>query len=208
VATSPQPQQPVDEPTCDAPAGGEPAVVSWYDSGTRLLEHVRSDSAMPTSEPLTFALQPASEFELRMVSAVRGQLGTWREQQSEGSFDSGWLDCLGDCDLLRYTRSCIKGSGDGSEPAGEDEVTALVSAVVARLGATACWRVQEAVQALLDDDAYSIDSFFAARKAAPRLTSRPSPLEEVEWLEGRDVFGRPTAVFYADRHLPGEIDQS
>uniref|UniRef100_A0A7S2NKA4 CRAL-TRIO domain-containing protein n=1 Tax=Haptolina brevifila TaxID=156173 RepID=A0A7S2NKA4_9EUKA len=85
----------------------------------------------------------------------------------------------------RYTRTCIKGSRGG----GEDEVTGVVLAVIARLGATACWRVQVVPPHTLQE-------------------SRRSTLQEVEWLDGRDSFGRPTAVFYADRHFPGEIEQS
>ena len=234
-------------------------VESWYDAGDRLLkqsgrvrlpiESLANEGSQPAehvicerSGHLSFANQPASEFELRLVSglpstwhplamarphchkpppqttatnqvrAVWRRLGTWCTEQPEGSFDSEWIHALSDCDVLRYTRACIKGNGgSGGGRDREDEIDGLVAAVATRLGGTACWRVQEGVQALLGDERYSIGSFFAACKASSNASSPPttlSALEEVEWLEGRDMFGRPTAVFYADRHLPGEIEQS
>ena len=157
-------------------------------------------SVISPSLPLTFAQQPASQFELTMVSCIRAREGEWRARET-AALDSGWFDRLTDWDVLRYIRACT-GGGIG------EEVEEVAEAVRIRLLATARWRSEREVDALLTRNEYEMGSFFDARKSGEAAPQGGEPAHEVEWLAGRDSFGRPVAVFYADRHTPGEIPLS
>ena len=70
---------------------------------------------------------------------------------------------------------------------------------------TASWRADNQLDGILSSSSsselWSLDRFFARLKP-------DGALPEAEWLDGCDLKGRPVAVFYADRHVPGEISQA
>lgn len=166
---------------------------------------------------LTFAGQPASSFELTAVQKIVDGKGEWCAREPANAVDGSWLDGLTDWDVLRYVRTCAVGSsgeGEGDDDASRDQVIADVAeAARVRLLSTARWRKEREVCKLIASGEFDMEPFFSKRKraSAPEKVDgegpqgMPKPSLEVEWLAGRDAFGRATAIFYADRHTPGEI---
>ena len=135
---------------------------------------------------LSFAGQPATDRELRLIQAVGDSL-------ADGD---GWLSSLMPADKLRFVRACAN-----EQPKATDED--VTAAALDRLQATAAWRREEHVDGILEREPdLRIERFFEAHK--------PGEDKRVEavWLPGRDHLGRRTACFFADRHIPGELETS
>ena len=148
------------------------------------------EAALPPSAVrtpgLSFAGQPATDRELRLVRAVGDSLAG----------GDGWLSGLSPADKLRFVRACAN-----EQPKATDEDVA--SAALDRLRATAAWRREEHVDGMLEREPdLQIERFFDVHK--------PGEDKRVEavWLSGRDHRGRSTACFFADRHIPGELETS
>ena len=135
---------------------------------------------------LSFAGQPATDRELRLIRAVGDSL-------ADGD---GWLSSLSPADQLRFVRACA----NEQPKAADEDVTA---AALDRLQATAAWRREENIDGILErEPELRIDRFFDVHK--PGEDTRV----EAVWLPGRDHLGRHTACFFADRHIPGELETS
>lgn len=139
-----------------------------------------------TTPGLSFAGEPATDRELRLVQAVGDSL----------TGGDGWLSRLSPADKLRFVRACA----NEQPKATNDEVAA---AALSRLQSTAAWRREEDVDGILEREPdLWLERFFDAHK--------PGEDKRVEtvWLPGRDHRGRLTACFFADRHVPGELETS
>lgn len=126
--------------------------------------------------PLSFGWRAASAREARLVDAALASLSEAGEGGGEGGAGGeAWLRRLSRTDVLRFVRA------RGGQAA---EVRAL-DGVQAALRSTAAWRSDERVDGILDREGalLSLETFF----------------------KQRDEAGRPTAVFFADRHRPGQI---
>ena len=110
------------------------------------------EAALPPSAVctpgLSFAGQPATDRELRLVQAVGDSLAG----------GDGWLSGLSPADKLRFVRACAN-----EQPKATDEDVA--SAALDRLRATAAWRREEHVDGMLERESdLQIERFFDVHK--------------------------------------------
>ena len=97
---------------------------------------------------LSFAGQPATDRELRLIRAVGDSL-------ADGD---GWLSSLSPADQLRFVRACA----NEQPKAADEDVTA---AALDRLQATAAWRREENIDGILErEPELRIDRFFDVHK--------------------------------------------
>ena len=145
--------------------------------------------------PLSFGWRAASAREARLVDAALASLSEAGEGGGAGGAGGeAWLRRLSRTDVLRFVRA------RGGQAA---EVRAL-DGVQAALRSTAAWRSDERVDGILDrEGALSLETFFALHN--DEAGGEAAGAGEARWLRGRDRAGRPTAVFFADRHRPGQI---
>ena len=136
------------------------------------------------ADALIFAGAPATPDEVDAVAKVERAIGP-------ACASSGWLETLTRVDTLRYVRAVASG--------GAVNAPEVQAEVVRRLLATQEWHETAQVEAIATDEDYSLERFFS------RLKPGRADAQEAQWLEGTDGKGRAVAIFFAGRHLPGEI---